>query len=342
MIAGTSRSATGLPPALCWVGPGRSAFAGAAGKYRQGEVVEAPGPEEVLSAFGGGGDAAFLRSLAAYFSAGGGPCLVLNLPPPDSLTAGQRSAWLGENGGPGYRTGLWALADQEEVGTIAVPGLLATDLRRGLLSGLVAREDLFVVLDELPGGEDEELPLAPRALRASGWVEGGEGPVPPSGPLLALLEASDFREDRPERALRALGGPGHPTLTGSPFASVESWRAWEGLRRSIDLGTRWVIFEQNGEFLWRRLEREVGAFLSRLHRLGLLEGRSADEAFRVRSLAGPRSRRGEGHLLLRIEVRVRGGGRRRVEVGAPLEAAAPESESVEKSPDQAREKEVSS
>jgi len=304
-----------------------------------GEAADIAAPDAIRSTFGPGGDGAFLRALAAYFAAGGGPCLVVNLPAPDSLPEEERSSWLGEDGGPGYRTGLWALADHEEVGTIAAPGLLAPDLRRALLSALASREDLFVILDELPAGDAEELPAAPRVALASGPVNGPEGPVPPSGPLLALLESRDFREDRPEAALKALRGPGHPPLAGSPYSSVESWRAWEGLRRSIDLGTRWVLFEQHGEFLERRLEREVGAFLARLHRLGLFEGRTPDDAFRVSSLPGPHSRRGEARLLLRVEVRMCGGGRRRLDLGAQSEPAAPESGGLEKPEDRGRERE---
>ena len=300
-----------LAPTMRWMGPGRSAFAGAAGPDRRGETADIGSPDDLSAVFGPGVDAAFARALGAYFSAGGGPCVVLNLPPIGSLPAdGRAREWIGEDGGPGERTGVWALVDREDVGTIAAPGLLDIEIRSGLLSSLAAREDRFLLLDALPDGSAESLPPSPRAAVVDGWSQGADGTsVPPSGPALARLEASDFSEGRPDAMLWERLGPGHPTVDRSRFPVVEDWRLWEGLRRSIDLGTRWVIFEENGERLRRRIEREVGAFLGRLHRLGVLDGKTAGDAFSVRARQGDRP--GEGLLVLEVEARFRGGSRRR-------------------------------
>jgi hypothetical protein len=60
---------------------------------------------------------------------------------------------------------------------------------------------------------------------------------------------------------------------------IEWWRRREGLRRSLDLGTRWLFLEPDGPLLQRRVERDVAAFLRRLEAHGLLE--NAGEAFDV-------------------------------------------------------------
>ncbi len=340
-------SSTPLSSTLRWVGPGRTAFAGAAGKDRRGESSTAASAEETLGRFGDGGDPSFLTALRDYFDGGGGPCTVLNLASPESLAADRRAAlWVGEDGGAGLRAGVWSLCDDEDVGTIAAPGLRDLSVRRALVALARVREDRFVVLDSLPDGETEELPPADRAAVVRGWRRDEEGiAVPPCGAAMAGFERSDFREDRPQDALRALLGTGfldaghlgsgHPTLHSAPdaagrFASVEAWRAWEGLRRSLDRGTRWVVFEVAGEFLRRRIERELAAFLARLHRLGLLRGRTPEEAFLVRTSWGESGPGGpvESSLVLDVEVRMAGGSRRGVEIdlasigGPPIESAS--------------------
>jgi hypothetical protein len=301
----------GLPPAVTWAGPGLTAFAGPAGPERIGQAADIAAPDRLATAFGGGsGD--FLSAIEAYLEEGGGPCVVLNLPQPDSLPAELRaSAWIGEDGGPGRRTGVLGLLDREDVGTIVVPGLRDPDLRRRLLSSLEGREDRFLVLEEVPA----EAPLPAASLPAVSlpavslsFSAADRTALAPGGPrgcgrLLAALERADFRDERPEGAIRALCGEGHPTL-GSR-GSAEDWRIREGLRRSIDLGTRWVVFEPDGDLLRRRVERELSAFLDRLRRLGLLAGKTPEEAFRVRCGSRPAGR-GEGLLAIEIDVKWRG------------------------------------
>jgi len=326
-VASSGLSIAPLAGAMRWVGPGRTAFAGSAGEDRRGEAWIAADGAGVLDRFGGGGDPSFLAALRAYFDGGGGPCTVLNLAPPESLAADRRAAlWVGEDGGAGLRSGVWSLCDNEGVGTIAAPGLRDLSVRRSLVALARAREDRFVVLDSLPDGAPEDLPGTERVAVVRGWKTDGEGnPVPPCGAALAGFERSDFREDRPQDALRALLGAGDlerghldrrhfdegpATLHAGRFASVEAWRAWEGLRRSIDRGTRWVVFEVADEFLRLRAEREIEAFLSRLYRLGLLRGRTPEEAYHIRSSwsdGGPGGST-ESRLILEVEVRMAGGG----------------------------------
>jgi uncharacterized protein len=294
----------GLPPAVVWAGPGLTAFAGPAGPDRIGQAATIDAPDRLSAAFGRDAGSDVIVAVEAYLGEGGGPCVVLNLPHPDSLPPERRAAaWVGEDGGPGRWTGVLGLLDREDVGTIAVPGLRDPDLRRRLISSLDGRTDRFLVLEEVQGegiptsgssaAGASSFPGTDRTALASGGSEG-------CGRLLAVLERSDFREARPEGAIRTLCGEGHPTLGAR--SSVEDWRLREGLRRSIDLGTRWVVFEPDGDLLRRRVEREVSAFLDRLRRLGLLEGGTPDEAFRVRCGSRPAGR-GEGLLAIDIDVK---------------------------------------
>jgi hypothetical protein len=54
------------------------------------------------------------------------------------------------------------------------------------------------------------------------------------------------------------------------------------LKESIGDGTRWVVFEPNDFELWRRITRDVRAFLMRVWRDGALMGRTPDAAFFVK------------------------------------------------------------
>lgn len=54
------------------------------------------------------------------------------------------------------------------------------------------------------------------------------------------------------------------------------------IARSVELGTRWVVFEPNDETLWKALRRDLGAFLHMLWRNGALAGAKPEEAYFVR------------------------------------------------------------
>jgi uncharacterized protein len=54
------------------------------------------------------------------------------------------------------------------------------------------------------------------------------------------------------------------------------------IAQSVARGTRWVVFEPNGEPLWQAVRRDVGAFLHGLWRDGALAGTTPDEAYFVR------------------------------------------------------------
>src|SRR5215831_3785864 len=54
------------------------------------------------------------------------------------------------------------------------------------------------------------------------------------------------------------------------------------LRKSIDHGTQWVVFEPNDRTLWQKIVRNVSAFLTTVWRDGALFGSTPQEAFYVK------------------------------------------------------------
>ena len=54
------------------------------------------------------------------------------------------------------------------------------------------------------------------------------------------------------------------------------------VEESIKENTKWVVFEPNDESLWKRIRRDVGAFLTLLWRDGALKGATPEEAFFVK------------------------------------------------------------
>jgi hypothetical protein len=54
------------------------------------------------------------------------------------------------------------------------------------------------------------------------------------------------------------------------------------VEESIEEATQWVVFEPNDEPLWARVRRSVSDFLRRLWMDGMLQGRTAEEAYFVR------------------------------------------------------------
>lgn len=59
-------------------------------------------------------------------------------------------------------------------------------------------------------------------------------------------------------------------------------RIFNALRRALENGTQWVVFEPNTTTLWKNVERNVGVFLEELWRKGYFQGRAPQEGFYVR------------------------------------------------------------
>ncbi len=69
---------------------------------------------------------------------------------------------------------------------------------------------------------------------------------------------------------------------GSEWTYVNVRRLFTMVEESIANSTRWIVFEPNEEALWKKIRRDVSAFLSNLWRDGALMGRSPEEAFFVK------------------------------------------------------------
>ncbi len=64
------------------------------------------------------------------------------------------------------------------------------------------------------------------------------------------------------------------------YVSLRSYFAY--LKRSLDEGTKWVVFEPNGDILWRRVRTTIEAFMLTEFQKGKLAGRKPEQAFFVR------------------------------------------------------------
>lgn len=70
--------------------------------------------------------------------------------------------------------------------------------------------------------------------------------------------------------------------SASEWRYVPVRRLFSMIEKSIQIGTRWVVFEPNDELLWKAIRRDVSAFLTLLWRQGALRGASAEQAFFVK------------------------------------------------------------
>jgi phage tail sheath protein FI len=96
---------------------------------------------------------------------------------------------------------------------------------------------------------------------------------------------------------------GARTLSSDPaWRYVNVRRLFNYIEKSIELGTQWVVFEPNTPDLWARVRRDVGAFLSRSWREGMLFGLTASEAFYVKCDAelNPPEVRDAGQLVIDV------------------------------------------
>jgi phage tail sheath protein FI len=78
------------------------------------------------------------------------------------------------------------------------------------------------------------------------------------------------------------------------------------LRKSIEQGTQWVVFEPNEPGLWQKITRNIGAFLTNVWRSGALFGTTAAEAFYVKCDAetNPPELRDLGQVVTEIGVAI--------------------------------------
>lgn len=295
-IASDSR-AEGDAPSLHWLGAGLPVFIGEIGRGTERTPVRLGGREDLDSQFppGGIGNEICRRVVMDFFAAGGEACHVFNSPGFDSIADEHAAAeFLGEDGGPGYRSGLFSLGDLEDGGTMVVPGDLVPVLQRVFVEYVARRHRLALVLEATSRCPHPETLLADIAsnLGDDGFPEDphqrivwhqlmSTGNDEDTSPSLGALVAWSCRPEFNARIQRPTAMVDDLKTIGGAFHTLRAWRFWAGLRRSLDLGTRWVLFEIQDAFLAGRLDREVRAFLYRLYTGGLFGRRTPDHAFRV-------------------------------------------------------------
>jgi len=69
---------------------------------------------------------------------------------------------------------------------------------------------------------------------------------------------------------------------GNDWRYINVRRLFSMVEEAIGRSTRWVVFEPNDESLWKRVVRDVRAFLMLLWRQGALMGRTPEQAFFVK------------------------------------------------------------
>ncbi len=276
------------------------------------------------------------RTLAGFFEAGGREIVVL-----DDARCAATGRWIGEDGGPGKRTGIFQLLDMQDVSTVVVLGGDAPARERVL--GVARRRPdklfLFTALSPRSGVDRDPDPsrrgpqrecvsfLLPNAAEAGPFPDGvarDEGgdrrAASPArrdadalrevdglmdlGRLVAMLECTDF-VDEPRSGARPDARRWPERTPG--LVRLMAWRRWEGLRRSIELGSRWTVMDLHHPLVWRHVERDIRGFLHRMSDYGLVQ-RPGASGFQVRCAPRPvdaSRRRGAAVPAVDIHVAVR-------------------------------------
>jgi len=100
---------------------------------------------------------------------------------------------------------------------------------------------------------------------------------------------------------RTLGGDAN-----GEFKYINVRRLFNYLKKSIDEGTQWTVFEPNSPELWARIRRNVTAFLMIVWRSGALFGNTPEQAFYVKcdEETNPPELREQGQVVTEIGVAI--------------------------------------
>ncbi|HEY3002297.1 MAG TPA: phage tail sheath subtilisin-like domain-containing protein [Kribbellaceae bacterium] len=112
-------------------------------------------------------------------------------------------------------------------------------------------------------------------------------------------------------ALRVFAGQARPLVWGArttappaetPWRYVNIRRLFLFVEESIQEGIRWAVFEPNDLALWKKLDRTIREFLTRVWRSGALFGATADEAFYIKidEELNPAAVRALGQVVIEI------------------------------------------
>ena len=219
-----------------------------------------------------------LEALAEAFTCNGGAdCLLETALPPVGATGSadvpgrnDLSLLVGEDGGPGERSGLYELVEREKPGTLVLPPVARGAV--GLLEDFALQHPRLLVccpVETGPAAAGVPRPGLRRPLPNLLLLENTPPGEFAAAALAGHLYARDFfplrtpsAVERSKLGIRSGVGPEEESFPFSgQLRDLASWRRWQGLYRSLDEGTRWVVFEFASESMVRRLERELRAFL---------------------------------------------------------------------------------
>jgi phage tail sheath protein FI len=85
-----------------------------------------------------------------------------------------------------------------------------------------------------------------------------------------------------DRGIRVWGARTLGTKSDPSWKYINVRRLFIMIEQSILLGSQWAVFEPNDQTLWKKLTRDVRAYLMRVWRSGALFGSTAEEAFYVK------------------------------------------------------------
>ncbi len=138
----------------------------------------------------------------------------------------------------------------------------------GFMAGIYARSDAERGVHKAPANELVRGALGLRYYITRGEQEG----LNPKG----INVIREF----PNRGIRVWGAR---TISSDPaWRYINVRRLFNMVEQTIEIGTQWVVFEPNDERLWKRVTRDISAFLLRLWRQGALFGKTPEQAFYVK------------------------------------------------------------
>jgi hypothetical protein len=85
-----------------------------------------------------------------------------------------------------------------------------------------------------------------------------------------------------DRGIRVWGARTLATKSDPSWKYINVRRLFIMIEQSIMIGSQWAVFEPNDHTLWKKLTRDVRAYLMRVWRSGALFGQTPEEAFYVK------------------------------------------------------------
>lgn len=286
--------------------------------------------------FGGFEHSPFLaHSIYQWFANGGGLCFVSLVGRPDDPNDASKKGvskaglFIGEDAGPGKRSGLHAFNPIRDISLVVAPGQSDPAIHDAVLTHCEVMRDRFAILDcpeEL--GQTLDQMYRPRDstygayyfpwLQVFDPVSKQNKFIPPSGPVSGIFARTDAERgvhkapanelvrgalglkysltsseqallnprginlirDMGDRGIRVWGAR---TLSTDPeWRYINVRRLFLVIEQSIMNGTQWAVFEPNDQNLWKKLVRNVRAYLLTVWRSGALFGESPEQAFYVK------------------------------------------------------------